>query len=335
MNRILKVDCSLGLLACSWAIFLLLFIPGASGAPLLMDSFDYPGGGASIDGQAGGTGWDGAWSVRVHEELTGGATVETGSLSFGSYPTFGNRVSITANSSTAPASLRNVSLDRKSGVTVGSVGGEMWQSFLWRRVDNTFNGYDTNFNVGDGVQDDFRVKTNFEMRIRPKRENIDGLQLRYFDHSLGEEIESPDINDGDTFLFVARFQDLGNTNPITGPLRMAQLWVLDVTGYEAVKAGSTLYAEAVQINNAQHGSDEETMLNAGDVIGIAHLYYNRAAAFGDEFTTEWDEMRWGDSIDDVLPGFTNANIGVVPEPSTMLLGSLAAFFCVGGGRKAG
>ncbi len=279
-------------------------------APIIDEGFDYPGGGASLAGNDGGTGWSDPWVVFVAPELTGDVTVETGSLSLGSYATTGNRVRITATASIAPASTEFVNFNRNAGTGVGSVGGEMWQSFLYKRIDDTFNGFDTVNNVGDGVQDEIRISTNFEMRIRPNRQNIDGPQLRYKVHALGEEIEAPIVNDGDTFLFVARWEDLGNTDPVGGPARKAQMWVLDAAGYDAVAAGSTLYDEAVQINNATHGGTEETMLNAGDQIAMFHLYKDRAAVLSEEFTTEWDEIRYGDSIDDILPGFTTANIGV-------------------------
>ena len=176
--------------------------------------------------------------------------------------------------------------------------------FLWRRTDDNLQAALTpSITSGDGVQDDFLIFTNFEMRIRPKRQNIDGPQVRYRSHELGEELEAPIVNDGETFLFITRWEDLGNTDPIEGPARKAQMWVLDAAGYDAVAGGSTLYDEAVQINLATHGSDEETMLNAGNTIAMYHLYKDRAAVLSQPFTTEWDEMRYGDSIDDIPAWF--------------------------------
>jgi len=75
------------------------------------------------------------------------------------------------------------------------------------------------------------------------------------------------------------------------------------------------------------------MVNTGNVLAMLKLYKDRAAILGDTFTTEYDELRYGDSIDDILPGFTNANIGAIPEPSTCLLGGLAGLALVGLRRR--
>ncbi|NOY40552.1 MAG: hypothetical protein GXP26_01770 [Planctomycetes bacterium] len=147
--------------------------------PIISEPFNYVGDGLSLLGRsgAGKIGWNTQWNVAVDPLInTGSVTVEPGSLVLGTYATSGNRIRSSASGgSAAPASSDYVTFARPAGVDVGVVGGEMWQSFLYKRIDNTFNGFDTVNNVGDGIQDDFVNSTNFELRIRPKRQNVDGL----------------------------------------------------------------------------------------------------------------------------------------------------------------
>ena len=116
------------------------------------------------------------------------------------------------------------------------LSGELWQSFLWRRVDDTaFNGE----GELDGMQSEIRNNgPPIHFRVRPKRQNIDGVGLRY-DGQINTppgEIEDPVINDGTTYLFLMRFTNLGTTD-MSG---RATMWVLNAADYDAIEAGGNL-----------------------------------------------------------------------------------------------
>ena len=286
-------------------------VSGAQGAAILSDAFDYPVG--DLHGNAGGVGWAdgntpgaGAWGVFVDPGLTGAATVESGSLTLSTFPTSGNRLQLSATASDDFNSGKNVRPFRNVGVSVTS--GELWQSFLWRRVDDAFNG------DGDGIQDSIRINSAhgepIHFRLRPKRQNLDGYQIRYNAHL--DEVEEPAVSDGTTYLMVARYTNLG----VADGAGTATLWILDASDYDAIGGGGTLASNNTSVSKVAAGSNNALTMQAGDNYRILHLYRDLAAFNGDPFITEWDEMRWGTSLGDVVPGWTSAQI---PEPSSILL----------------
>lgn len=265
----------------------------ASAAPLLEETFDYTTG--SVDSQNGGTGWGSGWSVTVPADHAGSAAnVTAGSIAFSDYVVAGNKLTVDIT----PTSFDTTDVARE--VAIGATSGDLWASFLYRRVDTGSNG-------SRGVE--LRVEPvgdPLQMGMSPKGSSTRGAEIRY-DGADGGTDASTDLQNNEPYLFIARFADLGQA---TGD--GATLWGLSVSDYDAIKSGGITVAElnanaSIAATDAQSGSD---VLNVGDVLNLATFT-------SQPITYEIDEIRYSDTLNDAL---------TIPEPgsfATVLVGALA------------
>lgn len=321
----------------AWGVALLCCALGgaSASAALLYDGFDYASG--NLAGNAGGVGWapgntlgDGAWDVSVDPALTGSGTVETGSLTLSTFPTVGNRLRLTVTASTDFSVAHFVRPFRNIDVNVSS--GELWQSFLWRRVDNT--DFDYSQAPLDGLQSEtrnngFGFSGPIHFRVRPKRQNLDGSSVRYDGQVSGPpaEVANPAINNGETFLYIVRFTNLGTTDK-SGK---ATMWVLNAADYDAIQAGGNLGINRTLFAEAASTSTAPQVMSAGHTEVIFSSYQDLSAFNSLPFIVDWDELRWGTTVGDVVPGWTIDQ--VVPEPGTCILAGIGSLLLGAFGRR--
>ncbi|MCC6680029.1 MAG: hypothetical protein IT445_03910 [Phycisphaeraceae bacterium] len=263
----------------TWTISLVLtlYVAQVSMATALVEeTFDYATG--PLAGNNGGTGFDGQWFTDF-STATGTIDVTSGSIAFSDYGTTGNKVSL--DFQTAPAFT---SIWALRTVNAGISSGDMWYSYLYQRTDESGSTVSRTAEVRlyDGV-------IHFGTQI--KTASSQGIKVRY-EGSLGATAASVSIQDGNPYLGIAKFEDLG----VNGAL--ASFWVLSETAYDGIKAGGIDESEldGAAVLKATDNTNTIEVLTAM----LDQLYLvNATSAY--PFSFDIDEFRLGTTLADVVP----------------------------------
>ncbi len=241
-------------------------------------------------------GFDYADSTAMTANWTGNGTLVDG-LSFSNIATSGKAVQ-----------MNNATVSTPFGTAVGG-GATMWTSFLVRQ-DTT--PVDTTWNNGNFVSSYYTESdgNNTMYRLAPLQANqwgsYDTKVATYWD----VEATSPSyqLTTGQTYLVVAKVENLGHGNWSDGAIKM---WTLTETGYSGFLAAgaseavlgsySADYAEHINQTWAIPGISSTHLLNLQSSIGKA----------------TFDEYRVATTLVEVIPQ-------PVPEPSTTVLLGLGA-----------
>ncbi len=263
--------------ATAWTIPLVLaFGSAAHAAPLVEDLFDY--GAGDLQGQDGGTGWFNPWSVTIPSGVSGSIQVTEGSIAFSDYVTSGNKLTLDYLASDG---FNAIIADRN--VAVGVESGDVYFSYLYQRTDSE----DTNISRTAEVRANDGV-INFGLKA--KGPSSQGVRVRY-DGSDSPSAASTSIQDGASYLIVARFTNLGTTENAVGTL-----WAVDAAGFDAMKAEG-ITADELDANALLIATDMPTQpedLIMGEAIQLVN------ATSSAPFTFDLDEFRIGLTLDDVL-----------------------------------
>ncbi|AQQ71686.1 hypothetical protein SMSP2_02063 [Limihaloglobus sulfuriphilus] len=265
-------------------LILITTIPGLA-ATICTEPFDYPVG--SLEGQNGGTGWGDAWTFP---STSGTQEVVAESLLFSDLPVSGGALKLV---DTDPA-WSVVGVRRQLGFDFPT-GADLWVSFLARidqpEPDNASRTAE--FRHGPTVG-------TTKLRMAPKGTNSQGVRIAY--DSDASNSASENVQDGRTYLFLCRFGDIG-----TADGKFAVMWVLEEAGYDAMAADG-LITEDELADNAYLIAQDPHANRKLDALDSAYLLL--ANSQGDTFGYYFDELRYGMSIQDVIPDETEAR-----EPS--------------------
>ena len=203
------------------------------GALLIEETWNY-GIGSSSSTWTGGTGFNtGGWSVG-----TSGATITSG-LTFGSMAVNGGAVHLQGAVATGTPSYNN--LTRQLGITTVS-SGDLWISYLVK--------FDT---VNSSVPNDegLDVRPEGPTGIRTGiNENTSAMTLRYGSDTTVSGSDTAIKVDGETFLFVFKYPDLG---AVSGGDALG--WGLTASEYDSIVSDGLTEAELnavarVQLSNS-------------------------------------------------------------------------------------
>jgi len=254
-----------------------------SASVLMTESFDYAAG--NLAGNNGGVGWGGAWTET---DPDGTATVVSG-LSFSDMPVSGGAAEIQITSNDG---FKDEKASRASGVSV-TTGDDLWVSFLYTQPGAP---------LASNSSRTAELRHSLRMRIKPKNSGSQGVALRYDSAGATATNGTQNIQNGDTFLVVARFGDIGQASG-----KVALMWVLDAAGYDSVKAGGVTQAE----------------LDSANILSLSSPHANQSFGIGDavdmvvadssntSFAAVYDELRYGTTSQDV--------VAVVPEPASLAM----------------
>ena len=275
MRRGLKTMWLVGVVGC-------VLLAGTVGqaALLITESFDYSAG--ALNGQNGGTGWSGAWSVT---DTDGTAVVTSDGLTFGDMPVSGRAAEISISSTSA-----FVDMKATRGVSnMPNTGDDLWVSFLYKRSDSAIGSN------GSRTAEIRHNGTNFRMQV--KRSGSQGSALDYGDGTFVTN-GTKNIQDGNVYFVVARFGDVGEASG-----KHALMWILTPDDYDTVIADGTVSATELDAHHYLRLDDAHSQETFGSIwMGIATSQAPFSATF--------DELKYGTSADDVIPQ-------PVPEPATI------------------
>ena len=258
-----------------------------SAAVLVTEPFDYAVG--DLAGNNGGIGWAGEWTET---DPDGTATVTVSGLAFSDMPVAGAAAEIRITNNTG---FVDVIANRALGVDVPT-GEDLWISFLYSQPDAPLAS--TSSRTAE-----LRHGPSLKMRIKPKNGGSQGVALAY--DSTFAANGTKNIQDGDTYLVVVRFGDVGQA---TG--KVALMWVLDAAGYDSVKADGITQAELDSANILSlSDAHADRSLGIGDVVQLTVSDSSNTS-----FAAVYDELRYGTAVEDVAI--------VIPEPAGLVLLSL-------------
>ncbi len=249
-------------------------------ALLITESFDYAAG--ALNGQNGGTGWGGAWSVN---DTDGTAVVTSNGLTFGDMPVSGRAAEISISSTSAFVDMKAT----RSVSNMPNTGDDLWVSFLYKRSDSA---------IGSNGSRAAEIRHNgLNFRMKPKNGGSQGAALDYGDGTFVTN-GTKNVQDGNVYLVVCRFGDVGEA---TG--KHALMWILTPDDYDTVIADGTVSAAELDANHYLRLDDDHSQETFGAIwMGVATSQAPFAATF--------DELKYGTSADDVVPQ-------PVPEPATI------------------
>ena len=258
-------------------------VSSLSASVLMTESFDYAAG--NLAGNNGGVGWGGAWTET---DPDGTATVVSG-LSFSDMPVFGGAAEIQITSNDG---FKDEKASRASGVSV-TTGDDLWVSFLYTQPGAP---------LASNSSRTAELRHGLRMRIKPKNSGSQGVALRYDSSGTTATNGTANIQDGDTYLIVARFGDIGQA---TG--KVALMWVLDAAGYDSVKAGGVTQAELDSVNILSLSSPHANQsFGIGDAVDLVV-----ADSSNTSFAAVYDELRYATTPEEA--------ISIVPEPASLAM----------------
>jgi hypothetical protein len=249
--------------------------------PLIEDAFDYPAG--PLAGNGGGTGWAGPWAITTQTASTSSINVVEGSLIFSDSATTGNRVNLSVE---AGSGFQGIIGQRFVSQSVSA--GELWASFLYRRTDEDPSTVSRTAEV--------RVDTSpIHFGLKAKGPSSQGIRVRY-EGSDGLSSAATSVQDGATYLMVGRFTNLGTTD-MSG---VGTMWALSEADYDSIAFGGVsveeLDAAATLIASDTTSVADAKDLQIGDPIALVNFTSSYPFAF------DIDELRYGTSLADVVPG---------------------------------
>ncbi len=256
-------------------------IASAQEGMLLSESFTYDVG--DLAAMDGGEGFASPWLVTVSDGATGTATVSEGSIAFSDFPVSGNRLSLEL---TEQDDFDQVDASRDVGVSATS--GDLWVSYLYQRKDGgaARRSRAASLSFSDG---------SVKLSTDAKYTGGDGVAVRYDGKFTGKaakaESDDASLQDGDSYLIVSRFTDLG----LKGGTGTS--WVLSASAYDDIKDGGITEQEL----------DESAMLQAVDTTNVVDVLAEgdklsmMLATSATPFAFDVDEIRVGASAAAVLP----------------------------------
>jgi hypothetical protein len=259
------------------------FILPAFAAELASESFDYPAG--DIIGQEGGAGWSGGWYVG-NDPFSGTKDVISESLTFSDYPVAGGALQLTMPNE---ASFTEVRIRRDIGFDFEE-GQDLWVSFLYKQPDAPLDSTASR-------TAEIRSGPSLSFRMRAKNSGSQGTAVGYDTEVAANGTKN--IQDGRTYLFVCRFGDLGMASGKKGIM-----FVIDEPGYADMMADGILAEDDLNTYRYLYVEDEhaEKSLNPGDYVDILV-----ADSSNTSFSAVFDEIRYGTSLQDVIPDNTKAS----------------------------
>ena len=231
------------------------------------------------------TGWDVG---------TSGASISSG-LTFGSMEVSGGAVHLQGTVATGTPSYNN--LTRQLGITTVS-SGDLWISYLVK--------FDT---VNSTVPNDegLEVRPEGPTGIRNGiNENTSAMTLRYGSDTITSDAETAIKGDGETFLFVFKYPDMGVASGGGDALG----WGLTASQYDSVVDGGLTEEELTAVAGIVITNDfaSETL------VGNATMQFSAIGRGGSTPSFYVDEYRVGSSLDVVV---ASASTGVVSVSSSI------------------
>lgn len=274
---------SLFLCWCTLACIVTLGFSNASCASLMIyESFDY--GAGNLAGNNGGLGWNTPWAMI---DPDGVASVTPDGLTFSDMPVSGRAAQV---QQTATGAFFDVVTTREVGVSIPA-GEDLWISFLYRQPDAPLAS--NNSRTAELRHEGLKLRTQV------KAANTQGIAFRYGSSGGTATNATQNVQTGETFLIVARYGDVGQATGDPGTM-----WVLSESDYESVKLAGVSQA-ALDANNlvSLTSPHANVNLNLGDDVLLLVADSQNA-----NFRAQFDELRYGTSIEDVVL--------FVPEPAS-------------------
>ncbi|MFI4910221.1 MAG: hypothetical protein ACIAQZ_00995 [Sedimentisphaeraceae bacterium JB056] len=258
-------------------------------ATLAYEGFDYSAG--SIVGESGGNGWGGSWSFTYTQ---GTEEIVASGLTFSDFPVAGGALLLTEDNTAG--SYRSVGVRREVDFDT-PVGADLWISFLAKSSEPITSFTSKTAEIRHGP-----TAGTTELRMRPKGSGSQGVMIAY--DSSANNSAAKSTQDGNTYLYVCRFGDMG-----TDSGKYAVMWVFDEAGYNGAMSDGMLDEE--DLNNNYYIMAQDThanrMLDSNDGALI-----NIGDSSTDQFSYYFDELRYGLSLQDVIP---NSLLASNPSPA--------------------
>lgn len=294
--------------ACFTAACALALGTSAAANILVYEGFDYALG--TLDGNAGGQGWNGAWQTDSQGGSISGSSVVAG-LTFSDYPVFGNAAEVISNYNGQIGGITyggtTSGRQTAAGLATASTPTTVYTSFLFFQ-DETPGSFanESTFSFGAtaaGGQNRLisRPVDLFDSND-PQNVAVGGGN----EASLGTAGIAIDT----TYLVIAKYENVNAPN-FSGLDVTATLWALDASGYDAIKAGGITEAELTANAVATATRTDVAPDFAPVLVGGEFARLRSVTGFGTNNRSRFDELRVFTDLNDVNT--------VIPEPASLLL----------------
>ena len=239
--------------------------------------------GGSYSGHVTDTGLDGGkgftdgsqWGVGLAGGTTTGTVSIVDGITFGDLQTSGGAL-FTENSADAALASRATDIDVPAGTTV-------WTSYLWRFTEEgNINATAASQFVDGGDQFGSSGK---QLRIIPK---VYGTRVksRMSEGTYNLDADIPLLQDGDTYLMIAKNGNIGQTGSNT-------LWIIPESGFDICTADGIVTEQELDDNcvGTATGNLLSNTISSGAYLQLANWW--GAGTF--------DEFRMGLTLEDVTP----------------------------------
>jgi hypothetical protein len=306
---------------CFSALLALGLGGNASADILLYEGFDYDTG--SLDGNAGGTGWAGAWQTSSQGGSISGSSVING-LSLSDYPVLGNAAEVVSNynGQLAGTTYGNTTAARQTATGLGTVSSPTtyYTSFLFRQ-DETF--------------DNFGNESTFAFGATPSggQNRLIARPVDLFDSNNPQNVAVGGGNEATlgtagieidtTYLIISKYENI-NAPVFGGNDITATLWAIDAAGYDLIKAGGITEAELNANAVATATRTDVGPAFPPSLVGGEFARMIAVTGFGTNNRSQFDELRLFTDLDDVNR--------IIPEPASLALLGLGSI-CLLGRRR--
>jgi hypothetical protein len=284
---------------------------GTSSAELLLyEGFDY-GLGTSLDGQAGGSGWDAntSWKVIDNNATATAASQMMGEgLVFSDYASSGQAWVAATNKPNDGISGWLASRQFGSAVDFNGANPTIYMSVLFeKQISDQDDSRRGRVRIHSSTSDTSRSGAQVSTYLKDNNFDTALDDVAGVGYGGSDSANTAEIARSQVFMAIAEF-----TNMNASSNQSAQLWILDEAGYDGIKAGGITSSE---LSTAAITSAGPVFDGNKDILSTEFLQLDVGTEFGQVIQVAFDELKVATTLE--------AATSPIPEPTSMTLVGLS------------